>query len=64
MLEAFLNVKIRQVIPAETKGDVLPLVFQVNEITMKKNFEQWSNFWVAKRLIFHALSNGYNVPGI
>ena len=46
MLEAFLNIKTRRVIPADTKGFYTALVSQVSVNTVKKNFEQRSEMEV------------------
>ena len=56
MLEAFLNIKTRRVIPTDTKA-----IFQVNVNTMKQFFGQRSEMQVAKCRIVHVLANIYNV---
>ena len=62
MFEAFLNIKTRRVLPADTKG--IFRVFQVNVKTMKTIFEQRSELHVAKCLIVHVLSSSYNVSSL
>ena len=48
--------------PTDTKGFFTALESQVN-VNTKKIFEQRSELQVAKCLIVHVLSSGYNVPG-
>ena len=57
MLEAFLNIKTRRVIPTDTKGIFSPHVTLKSVNTMKKNIEQRSELQVAKCLIVHVLSS-------
>ena len=61
MLEAFLNIKTTRVIPTNTKGVFSQLVSLKSLNTMKRNFERRSELQVAKCLIVHVLSSGYNV---
>ena len=65
MLEAFLNIKTRRVIPTDTKGIFFTnCVSQVKAKTMKRGFEQRSELQVAKCLIVHELSSSYNVSSL
>ena len=61
MLEAFLNIKTRQVIPTDAKGFFTARVSQVNLNIMKRICEQRSELRVAKCLIVHLLSSSYIV---
>ena len=62
MLEAFLNIKTRRVMPTDTKGIFFTArVSQVNVNTMKRIFEQRSELQIAKCLIVHVLSSSYDV---
>ena len=61
MLEAFLNIKTKQVIAKNTKGIFSPLVSLVNVNTLKKIFEKPSKLQVVKCLVVHVLSSSFNV---
>ena len=62
MLEAFLNIKTRQVIPTDTRGILFTgRVSQVNVNTMKITLEQLSELQVAECLTVHVLSSSHIV---
>ena len=64
MLEAFLNIKTRRVLPTDTKGFFTARVSQVNVNTRERIVEQRSELQVAKYLIVHVLSSSYNVSSL
>ena len=65
MLEAFLNIKTRRVMPSDTKRFFFTARdSQVNVNSMKTIFEQRSELQVAKCLIVHVPSSSYNVSGL
>ena len=64
MLEAFLNIKTRRMIPTDTEGFFTARFSQVNMNTTKRVFEKRSELQVAKCLIVHVLSSSYNVSSL
>ena len=61
MLEAFLNIKTKRVIPAHTKSICHPPCLSNQCENYEKNFELWSQLQVAKGLIVRVQSTSYNV---
>ena len=61
MLEVFLDIKTRRVIPTDTNGIFSPFMFLKSMWLLWKKFEQRSEVQVAKCLIVHVLSSSYNV---
>ena len=64
MLEAFLNIKTRRMIPTDTEGFFTARFSQVNMNTTKRVFEKRSELQVTNCLIVHVLSSSYNVSSL
>ena len=61
MLEAFVNIKTRRVIPEDTNGIFHRSCLSSQCEYYEKKFEQRSELQIAKYLIVHGLSSRYNV---